>query len=187
MANRTQIVCLHEGRKGRSVDSVFINRLVRSLKPVWIRPWGSNTIRLESCGGRTDLIREMPRQLKQVLAAGSDTTLMVWADLDHDMADGNQLKDRFWKEAQQNGITRTDFDQVVFAFAKDRIENWVEFLMKGTTDESTEGPRLNDDLQAAEAARRLADHCRRGAPIPNLPPSLAWSCENWRNLATRMR
>ncbi|HKR11356.1 MAG TPA: hypothetical protein VJT15_04825 [Pyrinomonadaceae bacterium] len=41
MANRTQIVCLHEGKKGRSIDPVFINRLMRSLNPAWIRPWGA--------------------------------------------------------------------------------------------------------------------------------------------------
>jgi len=27
MANRTQIVCLHEGEKGRSIDPVFITKL----------------------------------------------------------------------------------------------------------------------------------------------------------------
>ena len=38
MANRTQIVCLHEGEKGRSIDPVFINALLRDLEPSWIRP-----------------------------------------------------------------------------------------------------------------------------------------------------
>ncbi|MFN5626796.1 MAG: hypothetical protein ACK5DM_22820, partial [Planctomyces sp.] len=47
MANRTQIVCLHEGKKGRSIDPVFINTLIRALDPPWLRPTkGSNLIRL---------------------------------------------------------------------------------------------------------------------------------------------
>lgn len=186
MANRTQIVCLHEGKAGRSVDPVFINRLMRSLKPAWIRPWGNNAVRLEPCGGRKDLIEVFPKKLGQVLVAGGNTTLMVWADLDHDMPNGETLKNEFWKQAQHQGVTRAQFDQVVFVFPKDRIENWVEFLMTGSTDESQEGPRLRNDRQAADSARRLAELCKRGAPIPNLPPSLDWSCRNWRALAARI-
>jgi hypothetical protein len=129
----------------------------------------------------------MPKRLQQVLAAGGNTTLMVWADLDHDMADGDKLKDEFWKRAQQHSIRRPQFDQVVFIFAKDRIENWIQFLTTGATDESEEGPRLKDDKQAADAARRLAEHCSSGAAIPNVPPSMEWSCRNWRALVVRMR
>ena len=82
MSNRTQIVCLHEGKAGRSVDPVFINRLMRSLKPAWIRPWGgSNTVRLEGCGGRKAVMEAVPKRLKEVLAAGGHSTLMVWENL----------------------------------------------------------------------------------------------------------
>jgi hypothetical protein len=124
--------------------------------------------------------------LREVLDAGGNTTLMVWADLDDDMTDGDELKAEFWKQAQQQEITRPQFDQVIFVFAKDRIENWIQFLTSGATDESQEGPRCRDDKQAAEAARLLAEHCSRGAPIPNIPPSLVWSCRNWRDLARRI-
>jgi hypothetical protein len=75
---------------------------------------------------------------------------------------------------------------VVFAFAEDRLENWVEFLNSGATDESKEGPRVKDS-EAVKAARTLADLCLKGAPIPNIPPSLEWSCRNWRALVERMR
>ena len=98
MANRTQIVCLHEGKEGRSIDPVFINRLIRSLAPAWIRPFkGSNLLRPVDCGGRKNLIRRMPHELKACLNTGAQTTLMVWADLDHDMSDGDQLKASFWE------------------------------------------------------------------------------------------
>jgi hypothetical protein len=188
VANRTQIVCLHEGKAGRSLDPVFINRLMRSLKPVWIRPWGgSNIVRLEPCGGRKALIEAVPKRLQYVIQAGGNTTLMVWADLDHDMPDGDALRNEFWSEAQSQGITRPQFDQVVFIFAKDRIENWVEFLTSGATDEAQEGPRLRHDRQAADAARLLAERCLRGARIAGVPPSLEWSCRNWRALVERMR
>ena len=57
VANRTQIVCLHEGLRGRSIDPVFIRTLLKELDPAWIRPWkGSNIIRAVDCGGRSDLI-----------------------------------------------------------------------------------------------------------------------------------
>lgn len=186
MPNRTQIVCLHEGEVGRSMDPVFINRLMRSLKPAWIKPWGSNTVRLEACGGRKNLIEVFPEKLQQVLDTGGDTTLMVWADLDHDMADGDALRKEFWKQAQQKGLSGDQFNQVVFVFSKDRLENWVQFLADGETDELQEGPRLRNHKQAADAARRLAQHCSRGAPIPKIPPSLEWSCRNWRTLKARM-
>jgi hypothetical protein len=187
MPSRTQIVCLHEGRKGRSIDPVFINTLLRSLKPSWIRKEGSNVVDLKDRGGRTELIAAMPAELRRCLDMGGNTTLMVWADLDHDMATGEQLKERFWSAAQQAGIQRDQFDQVVFVFAKDRLENWIEFLLDGSTDESKEGPRQKHDRPVAEAARNLAKRCASVTTEPKLPPSLAWSCQNWHKLKERMR
>jgi hypothetical protein len=188
VASRTQIVCLHEGEKGRSIDPVFIRNLLKALDPAWIRPWqGNNMIRTIPCGGRSDLIAKMPAELRSCLAMGGDTTLMVWADLDHDTANGDELKAKFWATAQQAGITKAEFDQVVFVFAKDRIENWVEFLLTGATDESKEGPRQKHDRPVADAAKKLATKCLAGAPDPEMPPSLLWSCKNWRELVTRMK
>ncbi|MCL2479313.1 MAG: hypothetical protein FWF22_07415, partial [Treponema sp.] len=34
------------------------------------------------------------------------------------------------------------FDKVVFICPKDRIENWIQYLATGTTDENMEGPRI---------------------------------------------
>lgn len=188
MASRTQIVCLHEGKKGHSIDPVFIRVILKALDPAWIRPWpGNNIIRLVDCGGRSDLITKMPSELISCLAMGGDTTLMVWADLDHDMADGEILRERFWTTAKQAGITKEQFDQVVFVFAKDRLENWVEFLLTGMTDESKEGPRQKHDRTVADAAKKLAQRCKEQAKEPPNPPSLDWSCQNWRGLVQRMR
>ena len=118
MASRTQIVCLHEGKKGRSIDPIFIRVLLKALDPAWIRPWnGNNIVRTVDCGGRSDLIAKMPAELRNCLEMGGTTTLMVWADLDDDMADGDELRAKFWTVAQQAGITKTQFDQVVFVFA----------------------------------------------------------------------
>src|SRR5207249_4433554 len=89
VASRTQIVCLHEGKKGRSIDPIFIRAVLKALDPAWIRPWqGNNIVRTVDGGGRSDLIAKMPVQLKACLEMGGDTTLMVWADLNHDMGDG---------------------------------------------------------------------------------------------------
>jgi len=128
----------------------------------------------------------MPAELRACLEMGGDTTLMVWADLDHDMDNGEQLKDIFWRAAQQDKITREEFDQVVFVFAKDRLENWIEFLLTGTTDELREWPRQKHDKLVADAAKKLASRClgrEAGSPIP---PSLEWSCQNWRKLVEKM-
>ena len=188
MASRTQIVCLHEGKKGRSIDPIFIRAALKALDPTWIRPWqGNNIVRPVDCGGRSDLIAKMPGELRSCLAMGGDTTLMVWADLDHDMADGEKLKQAFWVFAQQSGITKEQFEQVVFIFAKDRLENWIEYLLTGVTDEAKEGSRLKHDRPVAEAAKNLAKRCASGAAEPKLPPSLNWSCQNWRQLVERMR
>lgn len=188
MPSRTQIVCLHEGEQGRSIDPIFIRSLLKALNPPWIRPWlGNNMLRTVSCGGRNSLIAAMPGELRACLEMGGDTTLMVWADLDHDMENANALKAKFWNTAQQAGISAEQFEQVVFVFARDRIENWIEFLLTGATDESKEGPRQNRGRLIADAARRLARICLSGATIPILPPSLAWSCRNWRALVERMK
>lgn len=135
MANRTQIVCLHEGKKGRSIDPVFINALIKALDPSWLRPnKGSNL-----------------------------------------------------KTAQAAGISEEEFSQVVFAFAKDRLENWIQFLNIGSTDESVEGPRVKHNREVADAAKILAKRCLNQTPDPPLPPSLVWSCLNWKRLVARMK
>lgn len=188
MPSRTQIVCLHEGKQGRSIDSIFINALLKALDPAWIRPWkGSNVIRTIDCGGRAELLTRMPTELRGCLDAGGHTTLMVWADLDHDMEDAAKLKKEFWAAAKEAEISQNEFDQVVFAFAKDRLENWIEFLITGTTNEAKEGPRQKHGKTVADAAKRLAEMCKGSTAQPQLPPSLAWSCHNWRELVDRMR
>lgn len=188
MANRTQIVCLHEGQKGRSIDPVFFNTLLNGLAPVWIRPWkGSNIARFIDCGGRKDLIARMPGELRACLSVGGNTTPIVCADVDDDMLDGDQLKAAFWREAQGNGISASQFATVVFVFAKDRLENWIQFLVDGATDESNEGPRFKHNKVVADAAKTLAQRCRQQTSQPPLPPSLEWSCRNWRALVDRMK
>jgi len=186
MASRTQIVCLCEGEKGASIDEVFINKFIRAMKPSWLRPEGSNIVRMEPRGGRKQLIADMPNQLRLCLNAGADKTLMVSADCDDDCADGEGLKAKFWEEANRQGITREQFERVVFVFAKDRLENWFEFLLSGKTDESKEGPRVKHNRTAADAAKKLVVMCQAGSPVVGMPPSLQWSCKNWRSLAERM-
>lgn len=132
-------------------------------------------------------MEKLPAELHSCLSVGGDTTLMVWADCDHDCSDGGVLKAKFWHVAQQHGVKKEDFDRVVFAFAKDRLENWVEFLQTGKTDESEEGPRLRYNREVADAAKTLAGLCKEGRPIDNLPPSLHWSCENWQELVHRIK
>lgn len=187
MPSRTQIVCLSEGSKGASIDEVFINRLIKSLSPAWLRKSGSNTVRLVPCGGRKTLMEKMPAELKNCLAAGGNTTLMVWGDCDDNCADADALKNAFWTEAERQGMTREQFDSVVFIFAKDRLENWIQFLQTESTDESVEGPRVNHNRIVAEAAKKLAELCKAGKPVEGMPPSLQWSCRNWRALVQRMR
>lgn len=186
MASRTEIVCLCEGEQGASIDGVFINKLIRTLKPNWVRPQGSNFIRIIPCGGRNDVIAAMPDELSSCLKQGGSTTLLVWADCDHDCDDGETLKARFWEEAQRQGITREQFEVVVFLFAKDRLENWIEFLQTGNTDESREGPRVKHNRDVADAAKKLAQMCNAGNSVEGMPPSLQWSCHNWRGLAQRI-
>ncbi len=112
---------------------------------------------------------------------------MVWADCDDDCADGEALKERFWQEAQRQNISKTDFERVVFIFAKDRLENWIEFLRDGKTDESVEGPRIKHNRIVSEAAIALAKRCQDGRPDNTLPSSLQWSCKNWRALTSSMK
>lgn len=186
MPNRTQIVCLHEGKEGRSIDPLFIRALIKKLDPPWIRPWpGNNVIRTVDCGGRLRLMAKLPTEIKAAVQAGGDTTVVVWADVDDNMANPNALKSAFWAECQRAGITREQFEEVVFALAEDRIENWIEFLNTGSTDESREGPRVKD-FEAVQAARRLAELCSQGTTLPRMPASLQWSCQNWRALKQRM-
>jgi hypothetical protein len=160
---------------------------MKTLKPSWVRREGSNVVRIQPCGNRSGVIKKTPTELRNCLNAGGHSTLMVWADCDHDCADGDALRALFWQEAQRQEITKEQFDRVVFIFAKDRLENWIEFLQTGNTDESKEGPRVKHDHKVAEAAKRLASMCGKGKSDKNMPPSLEWSCDNWRALVERMK
>ena len=129
----------------------------------------------------------MPKELRACIQMGADTTLMVWADLDDDMNDGDQLLRKFREEATRNGIDKDNFDRVLFVFPNDRLENWIEFLLTGSTDEAQEGCRVKNGKSAAAAAKKLAQMCRGQQQGVPLPPSLNWSCQNWRGLVARMK
>lgn len=75
----------------------------------------------------------------------------------------------------------------VFIFAKDRLENWIEFLETGSTDETVEGPRVKQGRRVRDAAKSLADRCKKEQADPSLPPSLVLSCKNWHRLVKRVQ
>ncbi|MDR2095288.1 MAG: hypothetical protein LBP76_07195 [Treponema sp.] len=186
MPKRTQIICIHEGKKGRSIDPVFANAFLKTYNPEWMRPWKTTAARFIGYGGKTELRKAFPNELQSCAAAGGNTTLIVLADVD-DLKNGDELKAEYWEESEAAGLPRELFEKVVFIFPKNRIENWVEFLNTGTTDENQEGPRVKELSTVRDAAKELAKFCRSGhAPGP-LPPSLEWSCRNWRALVERMR
>jgi hypothetical protein len=190
MANRTHIVCLCEGEQGSSTDPIFINRLMREIDPPWIRPQSSNFVTIKACGNRQAVIECLPEELKKCLKAGGHETLMVWADCDHDCDMPKDLVRRFWDHAKTQGVTEEQFSSAVFVFAKDRLENWIEFLLTGATDESVEGKKKGkkrSGREATAAAMKLAEHCRLNRPIANIPPSLEWSCLNWKAFVSRMK
>ena len=181
---RTQLICLHEGKSG-SVDSVFANRFMKTYDPSWMRPWKTGSIRFVPCGGKTGVLKQFPAELKNCDAMGGDTTLVVLADLDDDCKDGDALKEKYRKEAKAEQIDPDLFSQAVFIFPKDRIENWIQYLNSGKTDENVEAPRVKNS-EAVEAAKKLAELCRSGSDSEGFPPSLKWSCTNWRKLTDRM-
>ncbi|MDR3336967.1 MAG: hypothetical protein LBT16_07155 [Treponema sp.] len=146
MAKRTQIVCIHEGKKGPSIDPVFASAFLKAYDPEWLRPWKTGALRLNGHGGKSALREAFPQELRLCNGAGADTTLIVLAGID-DLVDGEQLKKKYWETAQKAGVSRELFEKAVFIFPKDRIENWVQFLLEGATDESREGPRVKDNAK----------------------------------------
>jgi hypothetical protein len=186
MPKRTQIICIHEGKKGLSIDPVFANAFLKAYNPEWIRPWKTTAARFIGYGGKTELQKAFSKELQSCGTVGGNTTLVVLADVD-DLKNSGELKAKYWEEAEAAGLSRELFERVVFIFPKNRIENWVEFLNAGTTDENQEGPRVKDLSTVRDAARKLANLCRSGHTPDPFPPSLEWSCHNWRALVDRMR
>jgi hypothetical protein len=139
-----------------------------------------------ACGGKTALLARFPYELSACKARGGDATLIILADVDDDCIDCEELKCKYHEKAKESGITEEEFEKIVFIFPKDRIENWIEFLNTGSTDENREGPRVSLD-EAKIAAKKLAEACKLSSKIDQtFPPSLLWSCRNWRVLAKRM-
>ena len=187
MAKRTQIVCIHEGKRD-SVDAIFANAFLKEYNPDWIRPFSTGKAHFEGCGSKSELLQRFPQELKYCIAAGGDTTLIVLADIDDKLRTGEELKEKYWESAQKTGITREMFERAVFIFPKDRIENWIQYLSTGTTDENVEGPRVKNLSEARDMAQLLANKCRQSQQIKeNFPPSLEWSCRNWKALVERIK
>jgi hypothetical protein len=188
MAKRTQIICIHEGMEGRSIDPVFANAFLKTYNPEWLRPFATGKARFIACGSKAELQQRFPQELKNCNSMGSDTTLIVLADID-ELETGGQLKNLYWETAEKNGITREMFEKAVFVCPKYQIENWVQYLSTGDTNENTEGPRVgNDNRKVRDMAQVLAKKCRQTQQTKvSLPPSLEWSCHNWRILVERMQ
>ncbi|MDR0312697.1 MAG: hypothetical protein LBI14_03795 [Treponema sp.] len=178
---------MHEGKEGQSIDPVFANAFLKAYDPDWLRPFSTGKARFIDCGGKAELQRKFPQELKNCIAMGSDTTLIVLADLDT-LETGDQLKKLYWETAKENGITQEMFEKAVFICPKYRIENWVQYLSTGNTDEEEEGPRVkNNNSKVRDMAQVLAKKCRQIQQTKvSLPPSLEWSCHNWRILVERM-
>ena len=188
MPKRTQIICIHEGKKGRSIDPVFANAFLKAYDPEWLRPFATGKAYFKPCGGKSKLLQRFPQELKNCIAAGSDTTLIVLADLDEKLKSGDELKEKYREKARESGITGEMFEKAVFICPKDQIENWIEYLDTGSTDENAEGRRVKNFSDVKNKAKLLAEKCRRShLPKEPFPPSLEWSCNNWRALTARMR
>jgi hypothetical protein len=187
MAKRTQIVCLHEGKR-QSIDLVFANAFLKAYNPEWLRPFATGKARFIPCGGKSELEQRFPQELKNCIAMGGNTTLIVLADLDK-LKNGDLLKKRYLETARENGITPEMFEQAVFICPKYRIENWIQYLSSGSTDENEKGPRVkNDNRKVSDMAHDLAKKCRQIQQTrESFPPSLEWSCQNWKVLVERMR
>lgn len=183
MAERTELVCIHEGRAGHSIDPIFARAFIKARNPSWVR-----SSRFKDCGGKLALLERFPAELRACDMQGGNTTLIVLADVDDDCTDCEALKKKYYEKAKESGISDELFEKVIFIFPKDRIENWIEFLNTGKTDESKEGPRVKNFALAVTAAKELAKRCSQSKqPDNSLPPSLQWSCRNWNALVERMR
>ena len=60
MSKRTQIVCIHEGKQGASINPVFANSFLKTYNPEWIRPWKTAVVRLVPYGGKSELRDAFP-------------------------------------------------------------------------------------------------------------------------------
>ena len=179
---RTEVVCILEGDFG-STDHIFASAFKKKLNPKWLRP--TCKVRFEPCGSRNNVISRFSDELKSCIRRGSESTLIVLADVDDDCIDSEELKMKFWDKAKDAGVTHEMFEKAVFIFPKDRIENWIQFLNTGVTNENIEAPRVTRD-EARAAASKLVEMYRNNSDTTNLPPSLTWSCQNWKKLTDRM-
>ncbi|MCL2016106.1 MAG: hypothetical protein FWG68_07680 [Defluviitaleaceae bacterium] len=187
---RTQIVCLHEGEKD-SIDPIFVNAFLKKLNPTWLRPWAKSKVKLIPCTDKTTMLKHyFPVELERCTKMGADTTLVVMTDLDDDCANGDILRDKYRQIAENAEIDEKLFAKVVFICPKYRIENWIEYLNTGHTDENIKAPRT-DNNSAKMAAIKLADMCQKNVDknIGNadFPLSLKWSCNNWNEISRQLQ
>ena len=113
------------------------------------------------------------------------TALVVLIDADRDSVETiRRLLDDRLKQEQMNALSSED--RVFIASPKWRIENWIEYLKTGKTDEKSQGPRLDDEGSARTLALDLHRKCLVKSPLLNVPPSLGKACEEWQLFRTKL-
>jgi hypothetical protein len=173
MAKRVEIVFLHEDTQHQSFGTAFLNKItrVRRIEPVRM-------------GRRSMLVNDFPRQLKAVRSRGGKAALVVLIDADHDsVQEIREVLDRRLKEADMPTISPED--PIFIAIPKWRIENWIEYLRTGDTDEAAQGARLIDEASARPLAAKLHETCLNGPPLASPPPSLEQACTEWQRFRAK--
>lgn len=174
MGRRVQIVFLCEDSQHQSFGLAFLGELT-----------GIRNIETVRAGSRANVINRFPKELK-ALRSRSGSALVVMIDADKDsVSDVRQIIDQ--KLAQTGEPPVRVKDLVFVASPKWRIENWIQYLREGHTDESKQGPRLDKENSCREDAKRLFESCIGNVALLQAPESLESACAEWKPFRNRIK
>jgi hypothetical protein len=138
-------------------------------------------------GSAEQFVREeFPRELRAYRSQRSrrSTCLVVGTDADK-LAVEERVKS-LAKACTEGGVPFRERDeQVCFMIPKRNIETWLAYLRGEAVDEQTVYPRYPCPSDCQQDVKRLDEICRQRKLKPDIPPSLARACEEFKYLQLR--
>lgn len=176
LPRRIALVVLHEDMLHQSFTVAFLNKFGL---PARIRP---RLVHAKSKGG---VQKQFRTEVQELLKQGAETHLFVLMD-----ADGLTFEDnRRLLLSELTEEERTDLERLGrwhLVCPNYELENWCRNIEGSHFDEQRDVKlAYRNNSEAREAARTLADACKRGIIIDGSLPSLMEACGRWQAYVQR--
>jgi hypothetical protein len=138
-------------------------------------------------GSAEQFVREeFPRELKAYRSRSSRCAVCLIVCIDADNLSVEERTNALMKACTDTGVSlRRNGEKVCFVVPKRNIETWLAYLRGEPVDEQGTYRKYSCPSDCQGDVKRLDEMCRQQKLRPNVPPSLALACEEFKLLHLR--